>query len=65
MMNGGNIYDLQKILGHYSLDMTQRYAHLSPAHLAQAAQIVSFGRNRHFFATDLEEDKKIPAKAGI
>lgn len=24
MMNGGNIYDLQKILGHTSLEMTQR-----------------------------------------
>lgn len=43
MMNGGNIYDLQKILGHTSLDMTQRYAHLSPAHLVQAANVVSFG----------------------
>lgn len=42
MMNGGNIYDLQKILGHSSLEMTQRYAHMSPDHLAQAIQIVSF-----------------------
>ncbi|MGZ3736303.1 MAG: tyrosine-type recombinase/integrase [Bdellovibrionota bacterium] len=42
MMNGGNIYDLQKILGHYSLEMTQRYAHMSPDHLAEAIQIVSF-----------------------
>jgi integrase len=65
MMNGGNIYDLQKILGHYSLDMTQRYAHLSPAHLANAAQIVNFGRNRQEFASKTEEDKKIPANAGI
>lgn len=36
MMNGGNIYDLQKILGHTTLEMTQRYAHMSPAHLAEA-----------------------------
>lgn len=42
MMNGGNIYDLQKILGHTTLEMTQRYAHMSPAHLAEAVQIVSF-----------------------
>lgn len=42
MMKGGNIYDLQKILGHSTLEMTQRYAHMSPDHLAQAIQIVSF-----------------------
>lgn len=42
MMNGGNIYDLQKILGHSSLEMTQRYAHLSPLHLERAIRIVGF-----------------------
>ncbi|RYZ78869.1 MAG: site-specific integrase [Proteobacteria bacterium] len=42
MMNDGNIYDLQKILGHSSLEMTQRYAHMSPDHLAKAIQVVSF-----------------------
>jgi integrase len=43
MMNGGNIYDLQKILGHSSLEMTQRYAHLAPEHLVIASNIVRFG----------------------
>ncbi|MEK6626508.1 MAG: site-specific integrase, partial [Bdellovibrionota bacterium] len=43
MMNGGNIYDLQKILGHSSLEMTQRYAHLAPEHLIKASNVVSFG----------------------
>ena len=43
MMNGGNIYDLQKILGHTSLEMTQRYAHLAPEHLVMASNIVRFG----------------------
>lgn len=46
MMNGGNIYDLQKILGHSSLEMTQRYAHLAPEHLIQASNVVSFGGNK-------------------
>lgn len=43
MMNGGNLYDLQKILGHTDSQMTQRYAHLSPHHLGNSIKIVSFG----------------------
>ncbi len=42
MMNGGNLYDLQKILGHTDSKMTQRYAHLAPEHLVNVANIVSF-----------------------
>jgi site-specific recombinase XerD len=33
MMNGGNVFDLQKLLGHTKIDMTMRYAHFSPNHL--------------------------------
>jgi hypothetical protein len=33
MMRGGSLPALQKILGHASLAMTMRYAHLSPEHL--------------------------------
>lgn len=36
IMNGGNILTLQKILGHSSVTITMRYAHLSPDHLADA-----------------------------
>ena len=36
MMAGGNILVLQKILGHQSLAMTMRYAHLAPEHLQEA-----------------------------
>jgi integrase len=32
MMNGGDLYVLKGILGHKSISMTQRYAHLSPAY---------------------------------
>lgn len=57
MMNGGNIYDLQKILGHTTLEMTQRYAHMSPAHLAEAIQIVSFSSDEGNVAS-LDEARK-------
>lgn len=36
VMRGGNIVVLQKILGHSSLAMTMRYAHLAPDHLQDA-----------------------------
>lgn len=39
MMNGGNILALQKILGHSSITMTMRYAHLAPDHLEEAVTL--------------------------
>ncbi|MGK5031992.1 tyrosine-type recombinase/integrase, partial [Janthinobacterium sp. MDT1-19] len=39
MMNGGNILVLQRILGHASLTMTMRYAHLAPEHLQEAKHL--------------------------
>jgi integrase len=36
VMGGGNILVLQRILGHQSLAMTMRYAHLAPEHLQEA-----------------------------
>ena len=43
MMNGGNLFDLQKILGHTDMKMTQRYAHFSPEHLQSAVSFMNMG----------------------
>ncbi len=44
VMNGGNILVLQKILGHASLTMTMRYAHLAPDHLQEAKNLNPLAR---------------------
>ena len=47
MMQGGSLLALNEILGHASLTMTQRYAHLSPGHLkAEVAKTERQGRSR-------------------
>ena len=42
MMNGGEIYDLSKLLGHSSIEVTMKYAHLSPESLKRNRDRVSF-----------------------
>jgi hypothetical protein len=40
MTNNGNLYDLKELLGHTSIKTTERYAHLSQKHLANAKDII-------------------------
>lgn len=40
MMGGGSVTDLQQILGHSDLKLTQRYAHLSPEHLKKGMRVM-------------------------
>lgn len=52
MMNGGNLYDLQKILGHQDAQMTMRYAHLSHEYIINKASVVNIGQSDNVIAVD-------------
>ena len=44
MMNGGNLWDLQKILGHSDIKTTEEfYAHFSVEHIQKRANVISLG----------------------
>ena len=38
VMRGGTVQELQQTLGHATITMTMRYAHLSPGHLQAAME---------------------------
>lgn len=41
MMNGGSVFDLQKLLGHTDISMTMRYAHFTPDHLQSSIKFMN------------------------
>ena len=42
MMNGGNLYTLQKLLGHSDIQTTMIYAHLDADFLKQSIELIRF-----------------------
>ncbi len=39
MMNGGDVYELAKILGHSNIKMTERYPRLARQHIARTGNM--------------------------
>ncbi|HEV8713298.1 MAG TPA: site-specific integrase [Candidatus Binatia bacterium] len=52
VMSGVDLYTVAKLLGHRTLQMTQRYAHLAPAHLHAATEQAA----RSIFAADVPQN---------
>jgi site-specific recombinase XerD len=44
-MRGADLATVQKLMGHKSIQMTMRYAHLAPDHLKSAVARIDFGTN--------------------
>ncbi len=42
LAGGGKIYDLQKILGHSTIQVTERYVHMVPAELRGKTEVLGF-----------------------
>ncbi len=63
MMSGGNILTLQKVLGHASLNMTMRYAHLAPDYLKDVITLGPIRGLRYLFDTQADTDSNQTLKA--
>lgn len=66
MMHGGNVFTLQKLLGHKSVNMTMKYAHLSDDFLRDAVNVVNFSGEENEFSTKIApQSNKILQIAGF
>ncbi len=58
IMRGGDLKDVQELLGHKSMSMTLRYSHLSQEHKKRAVDLLNgltaLSRNRHDVKNDAD-----------
>jgi site-specific recombinase XerD len=52
-MNGVDLTTIQELLGHKSLTMTLRYAHLAPSHTVKAVELLDNTLNEKQMVTAL------------
>ena len=55
VMRGVSLYIVKELLGHSSIQMTERYAHLAPRILASAVAVLDTPRNVVQFRKQAEE----------
>jgi hypothetical protein len=57
-MRGGDLKDVQELLGHKSMSMTLRYSHLSQEHKKKAVNLLNgltaLSQNRHDVTNDAD-----------
>jgi integrase len=53
VMNGVDLTTIQELLGHKSLTMTLRYAHLAPSHTVKAVELLDNTLNEKQMVTAL------------
>ena len=58
-MKGVDLRTVQELMGHKTLMMTVRYAHLSPAHQIDAVKRLDSDANRHHYRHRLPKEGKV------
>ncbi|PIR24836.1 MAG: hypothetical protein COX62_05825 [Deltaproteobacteria bacterium CG_4_10_14_0_2_um_filter_43_8] len=55
MMNGGSVFDLQKILGHQDIQTTMNYSHFSKEYIIDKSDVVVFGDRNKVIEVDFKK----------
>lgn len=58
VMSGTSLYEVQRLLGHSTPTMTQRYAHLAPDHLAGAVARLDFSQHQAGDVASLDDERR-------